>query len=98
MGVALAVAVVLRPFQDTPFIDDWVYSWPVQHLLDTGAFLFPELVANPILTQVLWGALFCLPFGFSLTALRVSTWVLGSWQCVRCICWSEKAVARGVPR
>ena len=78
MGVALAVAVVLRPFQNRPFIDDWVYSWPVQHLLDTGAFLFPELVANPILTQVLWGALFCLPFGFSLTALRVSTWVLGS--------------------
>ena len=74
---ALLVAVVLRPFQDTPFIDDWVYSWPVQHLLDTHRFLFPELVGNPIVTQVLWGALFCLPFGFSLTALRVSTWVLG---------------------
>ena len=77
MVAALLVAVVLRPFQDTPFIDDWVYSWPVQHLLDTHRFLFPELVGNPIVTQVLWGALFCLPFGFSLTALRVSTWVLG---------------------
>jgi 4-amino-4-deoxy-L-arabinose transferase-like glycosyltransferase len=74
---ALLMAVVLRPFQDTPFIDDWVYSWSVQHLLDTHEFLFPELVGNPIVTQVLWGALFCLPFGFSLTALRVSTWVLG---------------------
>ena len=74
---ALLVAVVLRPFQDTPFIDDWVYSWPVQHLLYTHTFLFPELVGNPIAAQVLWGALFCLPFGFSLSALRVSTWVLG---------------------
>jgi 4-amino-4-deoxy-L-arabinose transferase-like glycosyltransferase len=71
------VAVVLRPFQATPFIDDWVYSWPVQHLLGTHEFLFPELVGNPIVAQVLWGALFCLPFGFSLAALRVSTWVLG---------------------
>jgi hypothetical protein len=75
--VALLVAVVLRPFQDRPFIDDWVYSWPVQHLLDTHEFLFPELVGNPIAAQVLWGALFCLPFGFSLTVLRISTWVLG---------------------
>jgi 4-amino-4-deoxy-L-arabinose transferase-like glycosyltransferase len=74
---ALLVAVVLRPFQGTPFIDDWVYSWPVQHLLDSHEFLFPELVGNPIAAQVLWGALFCLPFGFSLSALRVSTWVLG---------------------
>ena len=77
VAVALAVAGLLRPFQDTPFIDDWVYSWSVQHLLETREFLFPELVGNPIAAQVLWGALFCLPFGFSLAALRVSTWVLG---------------------
>jgi 4-amino-4-deoxy-L-arabinose transferase-like glycosyltransferase len=74
---ALLVAVVLEPFQGTPFIDDWVYSWSVQHLLETREFLFPEIVGNPIAAQVLWGALFCLPFGFSLSALRVSTWVLG---------------------
>ena len=76
-GGGLIVAIVLRPFPDVPFIDDWAYSWSVQHLLETGDFLFPEVVLNPILTQVLWGALFCLPFGFSLAALRVSTWVLG---------------------
>ncbi|MBI4486394.1 MAG: glycosyltransferase family 39 protein, partial [Acidobacteria bacterium] len=74
---ALLVAAGFRPFQDTPFIDDWVYSWSVQHLIETHEFLFPELVGNPIAAQVLWGALFCLPFGFSLTALRVSTWTLG---------------------
>src|SRR5262245_54255120 len=31
----------------------------------------------PLLTQVLWGALFCLPAGFSFTAVRLSTIVLG---------------------
>jgi 4-amino-4-deoxy-L-arabinose transferase-like glycosyltransferase len=76
-GTGLLVAVALRPFPDTPFIDDWAYSWSVQHLLESGELRFPEIVLNPIVTQVLWGALFCLPFGFSLAALRVSTWVLG---------------------
>jgi hypothetical protein len=77
VAAALLVAGLLRPFQDTPVIDDWVYSWSVQHLLEAHEFLFPEIVGNPIAAQVLWGALFCLPFGFSLGALRVSTSVLG---------------------
>ena len=77
-GAAVVLAIVLRPFQNVPFIDDWGYAWPVQHLLEKHEFLFPELLLNPIAAQVLWGALFCLPFGFSLTALRVSTWVLGT--------------------
>jgi hypothetical protein len=74
---ALLTAIIVRPFSDVPFIDDWAYAWPVQHLLNTGEFLFPEVVLNPIPTQVVWGALFSLPFGFSLTALQISTWVLG---------------------
>jgi hypothetical protein len=32
--------------------------------------------------QILWGAVFCLPFGFSFTALRLSTWVCGAL----CLC------------
>ncbi|HTO08016.1 MAG TPA: hypothetical protein VMR86_13290 [Myxococcota bacterium] len=31
----------------------------------------------PLLSQAFCGALFCLPFGFSFAALRISTWVLG---------------------
>ncbi len=31
----------------------------------------------PLLTHVLWGSLFCIPFGFSFTALRFSTLTLG---------------------
>jgi hypothetical protein len=89
--VAAAFAAVLRPFQNTPFVDDWVYGWPVQHLLATGRFLFPEYLGNPIAGQVLWGALFCLPFGFSFAALRVSTWVLA----VLAVCASYLLVREG---
>jgi hypothetical protein len=31
---------------------------------------------NPNVSQILWGTLFCLPGGFSFTALRLSTWTL----------------------
>ena len=72
----MLIAVLLRPFPNTPFIDDWVYSWPVEHLLETGELLFPEYSTSPLVTQVLWGALFSLPVGFSLSALRVSGWAL----------------------
>jgi hypothetical protein len=27
---------LLRPFQNLPFVDDWVYAWPVEHLLKSG--------------------------------------------------------------
>lgn len=73
---AVLVAVVLWPFQNAPFIDDWVYAWPVQHLIETGELRIPEYSSNPNLSQILWAAAFCLPFGFSFTALRISTWTL----------------------
>jgi hypothetical protein len=36
-----------------------------------------DWLASPLLTQVLWGALFCLPFGFSFQALTLSTLIVG---------------------
>lgn len=78
----LVPALILRPFQDAPFIDDWVYAWPVEHLLHTGSLRILDISSSLTYTQVLWGTLFCLPFGFSFTALRISTWVaawLGIW-------------------
>jgi len=35
----------------------------------------PGWSASPNVAQILWGALFCVPSGFSFTALRISTWV-----------------------
>src|SRR5262249_29871794 len=70
------VALVLRPFQNTPFVDDWTYAWSVAWLLQHAELKILEWSSNLNIVQVLWGALFCLPVGFSFTALRVSTWVL----------------------
>ena len=67
--------VALRPLQDAPFIDDWTYAWSVEHLLRTGQLKILDWSVSLNVAQVLWGALFCLPFGFSFTALRLSTWV-----------------------
>jgi hypothetical protein len=74
-SVVLTV-VILRPFQNHPLMDDWVYAWSVENLLATGQFEVLDYSANLVHVQALWGALFCLPFGFSFTALRVSTCVL----------------------
>jgi hypothetical protein len=68
-------AVALRPFQNTPFVDDWTYAWSVEHLLRTGQLRILDWSVSLNVVHVLWGALFCVPFGFSFTALRVSTWV-----------------------
>jgi hypothetical protein len=68
--------VFLRPFQNLPFVDDWVYAWAVEWLLKHGQLRILEYSTSINVLQVLWGALFCLPFGFSFAALRVSTWVL----------------------
>ena len=75
--VWLAAGLLLRPFQNTPFIDDWVYAWPVERLLRGGELRMLDYSSSPNPVQVLWGLLFCLPFGFSFTALRVATWLLG---------------------
>ncbi|MGH7334839.1 MAG: glycosyltransferase family 39 protein [Candidatus Rokuibacteriota bacterium] len=67
--------VALRPLQNAPFIDDWTYAWSVEHLLRTGELKILDWSVSLNVAHVLWGALFCAPFGFSFTALRLSTWV-----------------------
>ncbi len=80
--VAFIPILLLRPFQNAPYVDDWVYAWSVEWLLKHHELRILEFSASINVVQTLWGALFCLPFGFSFTALRVSTWVLsvfGLW-------------------
>ena len=79
LGIAVAAIVplfLLKPLQNTPFIDDWVYAWPVEHWLQTGDLQILDNSSSINVGQVLWGTIFCLPFGFSFTALRLSTWTL----------------------
>src|SRR5688572_25565062 len=78
MAVAwFAAGLLLRPFHNTPFIDDWVYAWPVERLLKGGDLRVLDYSGSLNAVQILWGTLFCLPFGFSFAALRIATWVVG---------------------
>lgn len=71
------MTIVVNPLGDFPLNDDWAYAESVKHLLETGNFQLPGWAVANLLPLVLWGALFCLPLGFSFTALRFSTLTLG---------------------
>ncbi len=72
-----AMALLVNPSGNFPLNDDWCYALAVQSLLEEGSLQIVSIVPMSLVAQVLWGTLFCLPFGFSFTALRVSTLVLG---------------------
>lgn len=71
------VAVItVKPIGNFPLNDDWSYGLTVKHLLEHAEFRPTGWTSMPFITQALWGALFCLPKGFSFTALRFSTLTL----------------------
>jgi hypothetical protein len=71
------VAILVSPDGEFPLNDDWAYSLPVKWLIEEHRLRFTAWQSHPLIVQVLWGALFALPWGFSFTALRWSTLVLG---------------------
>ena len=74
----IIMSVLVNPLGDFPLNDDWVYGRAVQSIVEKGSFTLAggNTSAN-LIAQAYWGALFCLPFGFSFTALRISTLTLG---------------------
>lgn len=74
--VWLLIIVAVNPIGDFPLNDDWAYASAVRTLVETGEFRLSGWTAANFIAQLLWGALFCLPFGFSFTALRLSTLLL----------------------
>jgi hypothetical protein len=71
--VFIVVLVLTNPLGNFPLNDDWSYGQTVQNLVSTHQYRLTNWTSMPLLTQVLWGALFSLPAGFSFTALRFST-------------------------
>jgi hypothetical protein len=71
----VALALVINPVGEFPLNDDWSFSKATQQLVDTGEYYPPGWGLMTLLTNVLWGSLFCLPAGCSFTALRLSTLV-----------------------
>lgn len=80
-GVFACGCLLVGPFRDVPVIDDWIYAWSVEHLLQTGQWRVLEISSTHPPAQILWGALFARLFGFSFGALRISTVVLSGIGC-----------------
>ena len=76
-AVWIAMAILVNPIGDFPLNDDWIYATAVKSVVERGYYQVPIPSTANVLSQVYWGALFCLPFGFSFTALRFSTLALG---------------------
>ena len=72
VAIAVLVAVIVNPIGEFPLDDDWSFSRTVAQLLDTHEYR-PAWANMTLLSNILWGSLFCLPAGFSFTALRLST-------------------------
>src|SRR5260370_30634627 len=74
---AFAIAcVVVNPLREMALDDDWAYALTVKHLLETGGYHLNDWAAANIPFQVYCGAAFSRVFGFSHSALRISTLVL----------------------
>ena len=69
-----AILLLVPPTRSYPVNDDWVYAQGVDALLN-GTFKPLDAQAYA-LSHVSWGAIFVAIFGFSFTALTVSTLVL----------------------
>ncbi len=87
-----ASIIVVNPFGDFPLNDDWSMGLSVKRLLETGDFRPTGWTAMPLITHTIWGALFCLPDGFSFEALRFSILtlsllgILGTYILMRELC------------
>jgi hypothetical protein len=73
----VAMAALVNPIANFPLNDDWIYAGSAKSIVEHGHFWIPGPSIPNLLPQAYWGALFCLPSGFSFTALRASTLVLG---------------------
>lgn len=74
--------VIVHPAGNFPLNDDWAYGRAVQSMVHDGRLVFSGWTSMPLITQLLWGYLFSLPFGFSFEALRASTLamsLIGTW-------------------
>jgi hypothetical protein len=76
VGVWIFAVFAVDPVGNFPLNDDWAYASAVRTLVEQGQIRLSGWTATNLIAQLLWGALFCVPFGFSFTALRISTLVL----------------------
>lgn len=75
--VWVLLSAAVNPLGDFPLNDDWSFGRSVFNLVEEGHFQLTGWMSMTFVVQLFWGAPFCLPQGFSFTALRISTLVAG---------------------
>jgi len=73
----VGMATQVDPRGEFSLNDDWAYALPVKALTEHASIRFTFWQSMTLISQVLWGALFCLPGGFSFLALRMSVLTAG---------------------
>jgi len=76
MGAYIVSILIINPVGDFPLNDDWSFARAVKGLVEQGDWRPTDWTSMPLITQALWGTVFCLPAGFSFNALRLSTLTL----------------------
>ena len=71
----VAGILIVNPMGNFPLNDDWAMGQTVKRLVEGQGYHPIGWTEMSLITHVLWGALFCLPHGFSFNALRCSTLV-----------------------
>ena len=69
----IGAIILVNPVGNFPLNDDWSYGNAVRGIIEGRTFRPSGWTGMTLFSQALWGSLFCLPFGFSFTALRFST-------------------------
>ncbi|MGA2439430.1 MAG: hypothetical protein ABSH08_00600 [Tepidisphaeraceae bacterium] len=90
-ALVTAAFLVVNPFAEMPFDDDWSYAFTVRRLLDTGHIHYNGWSAPLLLTHVLWGAMFARVFGYSFVVLRFSTLPFAAGSAFFCYLLARRA-------
>lgn len=72
----IVAVIMVRPGGEFPLNDDWSWGMTAKDLAEGKGYHPTGWTEMTLFTHAIWGALFCLPQGFSFTALRVSTLVM----------------------
>jgi Dolichyl-phosphate-mannose-protein mannosyltransferase len=83
-GAVAGAFLLVNPWVQLPFDDDWSYAFTVHQLLQTGHLIYNGWGSPAIITQAYWGAAWAKIFGFSFTTLRFSTLPLAMGSAVVC--------------
>lgn len=72
LAIFFVVLIIMLPFKDQLFSDDFAYAQSARHFLSTGDLKVSERVAPSSITLIVWGAIFVKILGFSLANLHLS--------------------------